>query len=63
MNIMDSWEKVLLGVIALIILLVFFPGVKTMLKQSQEAEKDWPAVLLPIGAVVLFVIFLVYTLK
>ncbi len=63
MNPLASWENVLLGIIAIVIVLLFFPGIKTMLKQSQEAEKDWPGFLLPIGAVILFVIFLVYTLQ
>jgi len=63
MNPLASWENILLGIIAIAIVLLFFPGVKTMLKQSQEAEKDWPGVLLPIGAVILFVVFLVYTLQ
>lgn len=56
---MEIWEKLLIGVFAIIIILWFGPGVKKMLKQSQEAEKDWPAVLIPIGLVVLFVILLV----
>lgn len=63
MNPLASWENILLGVIAIAIVFMFFPGVKTMLKQSQEAEKDWPGFVLPIGAVILFVIFLVYTLR
>ena len=56
---MELWEQLLIGVFAVICILWFGPGVKKMLKQSQEAEKDWPAVLIPIGLVVLFVVFLV----
>ena len=56
---MELWEQLLIGVFAVIFILWFGPGVKKMLKQSQEAEKDWPAVLIPIGLVVLFVVFLV----
>lgn len=55
---MGTWEKLLLGVLALVVLLFFFPGVKQMMRQSQEAEKDWPAVLIPLGVVVLFVLLL-----
>ena len=55
---MSTWEKLLLGVLALVVLLFFFPGVKQMMRQSQEAEKDWPAVLIPLGVVVLFVLLL-----
>ena len=56
---METWEKILLGVLALLIILWFFPGVKTMMRESQEAPKDWPAVILPLVAVVAFVIFLI----
>ena len=56
---METWEKILLGVLALIIILWFFPGVKTMMRESQEAPKDWPAVIVPLIAVVAFVIFLI----
>ena len=54
-----TWEKVLLGVVALVVQLVFFPGVKTLMQRSQEAEKDWPAALIPLALVVLFVILLI----
>ena len=37
----------------------FAAGVKTMMQQSREAPKDWPAVILPILAVAGFVIFLI----
>jgi hypothetical protein len=53
---MPTWEKLLLGVLALLVLLFFFPGVRRMVEQSQQAEKDWPAVLIPLALVVLFVI-------
>ena len=56
---MATWEKILLGILALLVILWFFPGVKTMMKQSQEAPRDWASVLWPIAAVVGFVIFLI----
>lgn len=56
---MALWEQLLIGVFAIIMLFLFVPGIKKMLKQSQQAEKDWPAVLIPIGLVVLFVILLI----
>jgi hypothetical protein len=56
---MATWEKILLGVLVLVVILWFFPGVKTMMQQSREAPKDWPAVIIPIVAVVAFVIFLI----
>ncbi len=58
---MSTWEKVLTGVLVLMVLLWFRPGIKAIFEQSQQAqEKDWQGVLIPIGLVVLFVIFLLY---
>ena len=56
---MATWEKILLGVLVLVVILWFFPGVKTMMQQSREAPKDWPTVIIPLVAVVAFVIFLI----
>ncbi len=54
----ETWQKVLVGVLALLITLWFWPGIRTLMKQSQEAEKDWPAVLVPLLIVIVFVLFL-----
>ena len=54
-----TWEMVALGAVALIVILLFFPGLKRLSEESRKAEKDWSGLLLPIGAVVLFVILLV----
>ena len=59
MDALATWEKLLLGVFAVLILFWWFPGVKTLMRRSQEAPKDWPAVLLPVGLVVLFVVLLI----
>lgn len=56
---MSTFEMIMLGIIALGVLLWAGPGVKNMLQQSREAEKDWAGVLFPIGLVILFVIFLI----
>ncbi len=58
---MATWEKVLTGILVLMVLLWFRPGIKAIFEQSQQAqERDWRGVLIPIGLVVLFVIFLLY---
>ncbi len=54
-----TWEKIVVGALVLLLLFAMRPGIKAMLEQSRRAEKDWMAVLLPIAAVVLFVIFLI----
>ncbi len=60
MNQMATWEQVVLGILVVLVLLWFFPGVKRMLEQSREAEeKDWKGLLLPLGAVILFVLLLI----
>ncbi len=56
---METWQQIILLLIAGVVAFLFFPGVKRMLDQSEKAEKDWPAVLVPLGLVVLFVILLI----
>ncbi|QKT04003.1 hypothetical protein HUS23_09330 [Ectothiorhodospiraceae bacterium 2226] len=54
------WEQLLLGVLVLLVLLWFGPGIKAVFKQSSEAqERDWMGVLVPIAFVVLFVLLLI----
>lgn len=61
---MALWEKVLLGVGVLLIILWFRPGIKTIWKRSKEAEnKDWGSLLLPIGMVVIFVVLLILMVR
>ena len=59
---METWEQVLIGAFALLMVLWFFPGVKSMLEESKNAPQDWAGLLLPIAAVVAFVIFLAATM-
>ncbi len=54
----STWENILLGVMVLLVILWFRPGIKASWRQSQNAESDWAGLLLPLGLVVLFVIFL-----
>jgi hypothetical protein len=53
------WEVLLGGALALLVILWFRPGVKAAIERSRTAKKDWPAVLIPLALVVLFVWFLV----
>ncbi|MGR9115768.1 MAG: hypothetical protein ACU85E_08375 [Gammaproteobacteria bacterium] len=59
MEAFSSWESLLLG--ALVILVIFWmrPGIKASLEQSKSVESDWGGLLLALGFVVMFVIFLV----
>ncbi len=56
-----TWQ-ILLGLVAAGLLIYFFrPSIRTMLAQSRDAPKDWAGALIPLGLVVLFVIFLIMT--
>jgi hypothetical protein len=60
MDPLANWEKILLGMLGVLMLFLFWPGVKAAMQQSQEArERDWRGALLPLLAVVLFVILLI----
>jgi hypothetical protein len=59
MEAMSTWEMVLLGALVVLVLFWIGPGIKPMLEQSRKAEKDWAGLLIPIIAVILFVILLV----
>jgi hypothetical protein len=59
MEAMSTWEMVLLGALVVLVLFWIGPGIKPMLEQSRQAEKDWTGLLIPIIAVILFVILLV----
>ncbi len=53
------WENILLGLMVLGIIFWMRPGIKVSMQQSREAKSDWMSVLVPIGLVVMFVVFLI----
>lgn len=59
MQALETWEMILLGALAVLLIFWFRPGIKAALERSREAEKDWKAVLIPLALVVLFVILLI----
>jgi hypothetical protein len=59
MQALETWEMILLGALAVLLIFWFRPGIKAALERSREAEKDWKAVLIPLVLVVLFVILLI----
>ncbi len=56
---MELWEQLLVGALVVVLIFFWWPGIKATMERSREAEKDWAGLLLPIGAVVLFVLFLI----
>ena len=53
------WETIIIGLIALLAIFWFSPGIKAALERGKQVKADWPAVLIPLGVVVLFVFFLI----
>ena len=61
---MQLWEQILLGIAALVLVFVFWPGVKVAMEKSRRAQnKDWKGVLVPVALVVLFIIVLIMIAK
>ena len=57
---MAAWEQILLGGAALILLFLFWPGVKVAMEKSRQAEnRDWMGVFVQVCLVVLFVVLLI----
>lgn len=55
----STWETILIGLIALLVIFWFSPGIKAAFERGKQAEADWGAVLIPLGLVALFVFFLI----
>ena len=60
MNPLPTWEKLLLGVLALLVILWVFPGIKDLMAQAQDAPRDWQSLIFPLLAVIAFVILLIF---
>lgn len=54
-----TWELLLAGALAVLLIFFFRPGIRAAFERSKNAPKDWAGLLIPIGAVVLFVILLI----
>ena len=57
---MSAMENLVLGALAVLLLFWIWPGIKPALEKSKQNPADWPSVILPLGLVILFVIFLLY---
>lgn len=55
---MSIWEIVAIAAFAALIVFWFRRSVPAAMEESRRAKKDWKAVIIPLGAVVLFVILL-----
>jgi NhaP-type Na+/H+ or K+/H+ antiporter len=54
----QTWEILLVGALAILLIFVFRPGLKTAFEQSRRAPRDWAGLLLPLALVTAFVILL-----
>lgn len=60
MDTLVTWEKILLGLFAVVLVVWLGPGLKAAFQQSEDqTEKDWKGILIPIALVILFVLFLI----
>jgi len=60
MDPMATWEKLLLGVFALLLIFWLRPGLKAAFQRSAEAEeKDWMSLLIPFALLIGFVLLLI----
>jgi len=61
---MSTWEMLLLGVMVVLVLFWVGPGIRATLEKSRQAEsRDWRGFLLPIAVVILFVLFLISSVR
>lgn len=56
---MSTMENLVLGALAILLLLWMQPGIKAAMARSSRATPDWRGVILLIGLVVMFVLFLI----
>ncbi len=60
---LSTWENVLLGALALLVIFWMKPGIKASIEKSKTAQADWPGLLIPLALVVLFVLVLIAMVK
>jgi len=60
MNSPELWEKILVGIVVILVLLWFRPGIKAAFRERKSASQDeWLSVLIPIALVAAFVALLI----
>lgn len=60
MESLETWEKLLIGALAVLLIFLLRPGLREAFRQSKEArERDWIGLLVPLIIVVLFVVLLI----
>ena len=58
------WEQILLGVVALVVLLLFAPGLRRIFKETRAGTfQEWMGVITPLIFVVAFVFVLILMVR
>ena len=61
---MELWEQILIGAVALMVIFVFFPGIKTTMERSRNAkEKHWGTLILLTAVLIGFVLLLISSVQ
>ena len=56
---MSTWEAIFAAILGIGVLFWMLPSVRQAIENSKDAPKDWMGLLIPIGAVVLFIVLLI----
>ncbi len=56
---LSTTETIVLSALAILMVLWMQPGIKTAMAKSRQATVDWQSVVVPLGLVVMFVLFLI----
>lgn len=61
---MELWEQLLGGAIALLVIFMFFPGIKATMEKSKNAEeKHWGTLILLTVILVAFVLLMISSVQ
>jgi len=61
---MALWEQLLAGALALLVIFIFFPGIKATLERSRNAkEKHWGTLILLTIVLVAFILLLISSVQ
>lgn len=58
-EIVSIMENIILGALAILLLFWMQPGIKAAIARSKQTPSNWSSVILPLGLVVMFVLFLI----
>jgi len=61
---MELWEQILTGAIALLVIFIFFPGIKATMERSRNAkEKHWGTLILLTIVLIAFILLMISSVQ